>query len=1052
MVPQGYGVDYIGQKVDFAFEFDNNKIAIEIDGEQHNEPKQRETDTNRRKLLRDMGWTVIEIPAHDVRNGISEDIRVQIKNYFNNYNLSSNNFNKYSEVFVKTPIAIARIQFILIDYLLKGKLSLNDNQWSIGIIERDVPCGEIALTDFFENIKNLFELSGLTRQFPKINLVIFNNKDFADFKENNVSKNESLLKIEYKDISNLNENFSFDFVIDISINERFITDELNSGFYHQLVNENGNASIIRSVYYPFDERKIKSDVPIMYDINDTNINSLKFFLRNIFRKQDFWPGQIHSINQNNEIKPGILNRSLALEPVIGLLPTGAGKSLTYQLSALLQPGMTLVVDPLRSLMFDQADNLKSIMIDNINFINSEQSPEERETIINEMTAGKYQLVFISPERLQIKKFREQLLNLVNYFSIPYLVIDEAHCVSEWGHDFRTSYLSLANTAREFCNYRSHEPIVLALTGTASYSVLTDVQIEIGIDDEESKIYPDTFNRAELKFDIKKIPSANKMGALGNVYKNFLTEKFNLQINEIVNTDNDNKCSGLVFVPHVNGEYGIDVKSKLVNGLKISPNKVEFYSGEPPNNFESFKKKGVRENLWDAHKHTVQNKFKKDQLPLLVSTKAFGMGIDKSNIRYTIHFGIPHSLESFYQEAGRAGRDRINSYCIILFSDDSPENANQFLDLTKSMDELLNFKEPAWIYQGDAHRVLYFHKKAFQGIKTEKLEMMSILKEFIYPQMAKIGENETIQKLIPFGDNNIKDLRDKCVYRLTLIGVISNYTRDYEKHLYEIEIKKLDDNTIINNLKNYVKRYKPGIVDNIEAQVRQRVNGNNFLEKCLGYLIEFIYKEIEIKRRAAIKTMVETARESSAAEDKDKAIRERLLAYLEKSMFTDMLLDMVNNVNFEQWWEILSYVDDIDKARQLLGGCQRIRESHTGYPGLYILISMSRMLLPNPVISTAIDDFKTGLDFIKKLFVNDNRKQIDFVMGFIKEYKKHIQITGNEFYNILLDEFPIREVAINLLDSIPEKSLNILINKVNLKIKSFNKQYLGGLLWMNKQNS
>ena len=140
-----------------------------------------------------------------------------------------------------------------------------------------------------------------------------------------------------------------------------------------------------------------------------------------------------------------------------------------------------MVDPLRSLMFDQANNMNNFLIENISFINSELSADERVQAVNEMANGKFHLVFIAPERFQDANFRNSLIQTTVSFSIAYLVIDEAHCVSEWGHDFRTSYLNLAKTVKKYCRYQNCEPTVLALTGTASYSVLTDVQREIDID-------------------------------------------------------------------------------------------------------------------------------------------------------------------------------------------------------------------------------------------------------------------------------------------------------------------------------------------------------------------------------------------------------------------------------------------------------------------------------------------------------------------------------------------------------------------------------------------
>ncbi|MCL4280170.1 MAG: DEAD/DEAH box helicase, partial [Ignavibacteriaceae bacterium] len=356
-----------------------------------------------------------------------------------------------------------------------------------------------------------------------------------------------------KTLEDFNPNSNNEILFYISLKKKWAIKE------KQNIREKVNylAFVVTSRFYFDNNFKVNSITPFPYELNESKEKNLLFLLQSIFRKEDYWEGQIE-----------VLKRSLSLKPVIGLLPTGAGKSLTYQLSALLQPGVTLVVDPLRSLMFDQADNMNNYLIDNISFINSELTSEERVQVVNEMSNGKYNLVFIAPERFQDNNFRNSLIQMTVSFSIPYLVIDEAHCVSEWGHDFRTSYLNLAKTAKKYCKYQNYEPTVLALTGTASYSVLTDVQREIGIDEEEAKIYPSTFNRDELQFDIYSTPSTNKKDILFGLLQNTIPQVLNTNENELFQPDGNNTKSGLVFVPWTNNVFGSQVRDDLQNRLNI----------------------------------------------------------------------------------------------------------------------------------------------------------------------------------------------------------------------------------------------------------------------------------------------------------------------------------------------------------------------------------------------------------------------------------------------------------------------------------------------------
>ncbi|MFN9109921.1 MAG: DEAD/DEAH box helicase, partial [Bacteroidota bacterium] len=223
--------------------------------------------------------------------------------------------------------------------------------------------------------------------------------------------------------------------------------------------------------------------------------AMKYFLQNIFRKEQFRPGQL-----------AIINRAIQGYDVIGLLPTGGGKSLTYQICSLLHPGVTIIVDPINSLMKDQFDKLIQNGITKTNFINSFKSKDERESITKELINSKHLLLFVSPERFQIEKFRQSLSSCFqNHVYFSYAVIDEAHCVSEWGHDFRHTYLKLAQNLRIFCRPVSNKICFFGLTATASFDVLADVQRELNLENDAIvSLPPESIDREELNFEIIKI--------------------------------------------------------------------------------------------------------------------------------------------------------------------------------------------------------------------------------------------------------------------------------------------------------------------------------------------------------------------------------------------------------------------------------------------------------------------------------------------------------------------------------------------------------------------
>ena len=313
--------------------------------------------------------------------------------------------------------------------------------------------------------------------------------------------------------------------------------------------------------------------------------SLVYFLHNLFRKQAFREGQLP-----------ILRRTLTGQHVIALLPTGAGKSLTYQLSALLQPGIVLVVDPWQALMRDQVQNLRDVGIDATTVINATISAPEREQRGERMTRGRYQFVFVSPERLQIPAFRNALLQMRDiHFS--YVVVDEAHCVSEWGHDFRPAYLRLGVNARTFCKAAIGEVPIMALTGTASFDVLDDVQRELAIHEEMARVVPAEYRRDELHFALMQIPppvlpptasawelkqavGAAKHTALTTILET-IPQRFGADpgIVDFLTTPGAVPHAGLIFCPHVGGTFGVkDILAQIRAAYAGLTTISEMYAG------------------------------------------------------------------------------------------------------------------------------------------------------------------------------------------------------------------------------------------------------------------------------------------------------------------------------------------------------------------------------------------------------------------------------------------------------------------------------------------
>jgi len=302
------------------------------------------------------------------------------------------------------------------------------------------------------------------------------------------------------------------------------------------------------------------------------------------------------------------------EDVIGIMPTGAGKSICFQIPALCKPGLTIVFSPLISLMKDQVDGL---LVQNIPaaLINSTLTQAEFNKTMYEVRSGKIKLLYIAPERLGSNFF----CNVLRALPIAQVIVDEAHCISEWGHDFRPSYQLIG----EWLNSLPKRPIVGAFTATATKYVENDIKKLLGLDN--ANVYVTGFDRSNLSFSVIRTP-----------------KRMDYVVHYVRQHANEN---GIIYCAT---RKDVD---RVYENLTRAGIKVGHYHG----------------GLSDEVRREMQNAYADDKLQVMVATNAFGMGIDKSNVRYVLHYQMPRNMESYYQEAGRAGRDGAPAECILLYS-------------------------------------------------------------------------------------------------------------------------------------------------------------------------------------------------------------------------------------------------------------------------------------------------------------------------------------------------------------------------------------------------
>jgi ATP-dependent DNA helicase RecQ len=310
----------------------------------------------------------------------------------------------------------------------------------------------------------------------------------------------------------------------------------------------------------------------------------------------------------------VIDALLAGKDALAVMPTGAGKSLCYQIPALIMEGLTVVISPLISLMKDQVNALTAAGIPAA-YLNSSLSPREYADTLAGAVRGDYRILYIAPERLQ----REDMYRLGEGLRIPMVVIDEAHCISQWGHDFRPSYLAIAEFIRMF----SKRPITAAFTATATGKVRDDILRILNLKDPF--LLTTGFDRENLYFGVERPP--DKTRAL------------------LAYLENHRNKSGIIYC---STRKTVDETCRLLNDRGFSA--ARYHAG-----------------LEDRERHKNQDDFIYDRIPRMVATNAFGMGIDKSNVSFVIHYNMPKNIESYYQEAGRAGRDGEPADCILLYS-------------------------------------------------------------------------------------------------------------------------------------------------------------------------------------------------------------------------------------------------------------------------------------------------------------------------------------------------------------------------------------------------
>jgi ATP-dependent DNA helicase RecQ len=984
--------EFANQQVDFylpqAF------LIIEIDGSQHernvNQDRLRDQHTGK------YGIKTIRIKTTDleaenepfkeaitaIRERIDKVISRQEKRRQNDSIFIS--INDYKSAFQKgtdltspyyKATAIIRFQILVLELLERGLLDFK-KEWKFELLTADVnDFADSAIQDLLLWFESIFKLHKIKWNKPNYSI-----KPVSSPQEFNNSPD--VIKVDFSLFRRYTDEFQTNPTI------LFVrTDYLDEYLYFK------NTNAINPTFAgfePYDYFNVSTTKPVKYKLQfggkESDEKPLLFLLQNIFLQD------VSNLTFNEGQLPIIAN-ILSRNDTIGLLPTGSGKSVCYQLAAILQPAISFVVCPIKSLMYDQKADLGLCHFTRVNHITSDDDGEDKEKIQNEFGNGKYLFIFISPERFQIKTFRQYFSAVNKKFNIAYAVIDEVHCLSEWGHDFRTAYLNLSNTIQKLCSDFNF----IGLTATASINVLKDIQVEFGIKQDNVKT-PVDYTRKELDFEV--VDDGNdKIGTI----KQLLGELHESE--EILAAKgNDSRC-GIIFTPTVNGKKGCYPLSLVLS--EHFQTEIKYYSGSVP---KTDGRPIMGDKEYDEYKKQVQQEYRANEFTLLTATKAFGMGVNKPNIHFTVHYGIPGSMEALYQEGGRAGRDKVKfneqqAKCLVLLSKST--KPKQLIDQFWIREtQLSKLNELRTQIDGDLNTNFFLFSLGLDVIKDE----FETIKK-LHVRYSVSNEKNVRVEGKEIGVNKAK--AEKAIYRLSQLRIIEDWTINnfFGGGEFEVDYSEFDSISIKNSLLKTINKYDPDFSFaslNTEAKYstyRRILNapeGYSDFDKYILILLQWSYDNFAYNRRQSLKNIYENCCEFSEGNITNQEFKARLENYFKFNQSSYVLQHISENPkDIERWFEVFYQVDEnivTDKflaSRQreaLRDNLSRFLESYMYNPGLDLISGLLRLWLDDYENIDGRKRLESSLEEIQHF----EESQIDFIVTQVLRIGKELTTKNKNF--------------------------------------------------------